>query len=82
MPMASTMPNSDRLFSEKPNTDMIAKVPISETGIASNGTSDARQLCRNISTTSATRPIASKSVFTTSLMLSRTNVVVSSLLAR
>ena len=37
----------------------------------------ARQLCRKTSTTSATRPIASKSVFITSVMLSRTNVVVS-----
>ena len=56
---------------------MTANVPTSETGMASSGTSDARQLCRKTSTTSATSPIASNSVFTTSLMLSRTKVVVS-----
>ena len=37
MPMASTRPNSVRLFSEKPNAAITAKVPMSETGIATSG---------------------------------------------
>ncbi len=77
MPIASTSPKRERLFSEKPKTLITANVPTSETGIAKSGTSAARQFCRKTSTTSATRPTASKSVFVTSAMLSRTNVVVS-----
>ncbi len=77
MPMASTSPNSERLFREKPKTHITAKVPTSETGMANSGTMAARQLCRKTSTTSATRPTASKSVIVTSSMLSRTNIVVS-----
>src|SRR5215212_9082220 len=77
MPIASTIPNSDRLFSENPNAFMNANVPMSDTGIAISGTTDARQLCRNTSTTITTSAIASSSVLTTSLMLARTNSVVS-----
>ena len=62
MPMASTRPNSDRLFSEKPSSAMTAKVPISDTGTSIIGSSVARQSCRNTSTTTKTRTNASKSV--------------------
>ena len=65
MPIASTMPNSERLLSEKPSSDIAANDPTSETGIAMIGISAARQLCRKISTTSATRMIASNSVCST-----------------
>ncbi len=62
MPMASTRPNSDRLFSEKPNSAMKKKVPISDTGIATIGMTAARQVCRNSTITSTTRRIASTMV--------------------
>ena len=65
MPTASTRPNSDRLFSENPSAESTAKVPTSETGIATIGMIEARQVCRNRNTTPTTR-IASKIVFITS----------------
>ena len=46
-PIASTRPNSDSVLIEKPNSGNMMKVPISETGTASNGISVARQPCRN-----------------------------------
>ena len=66
MPTASTRPNNDRLLSVKPNSDIRKKVPTSETGIASNGMTAARQVCRNRTTTSTTSRIASKMVVLTS----------------
>ena len=63
MPMASTRPNSDRLFSEKPSSAMTAKVPISDTGTATMGMMVARQFCRKTSTTMKTRTNASNSVW-------------------
>ena len=77
MPMASTRPNSDRLFSEKPRAGMTANVPISDTGTAISGMIEARQFCRNTSTTMTTSRIASNSVWTTSRIDSRTKTVVS-----
>ena len=62
MPTASTSPNSDRLFSEKPNIAMRKNVPISETGMATSGMMAARQVCRNRMTTSTTSRIASRIV--------------------
>ena len=44
MPIASTRPNSERLFSEKPKAASTAKVPISDTGMATIGMTEARQL--------------------------------------
>ncbi|RMP63472.1 hypothetical protein ALQ20_200161 [Pseudomonas syringae pv. atrofaciens] len=41
---------------------MTAKVPINETGTATKGMIDARQVCRNRITTSTTRISASNSV--------------------
>ena len=59
MPMASTSPNSDRLFSENPSSAMMANVPISDTGTAIIGTMVARQFCRKTSTTMKTSTNAS-----------------------
>ena len=67
MPIASTRPNSDRLFSEKPKLARKKKLPISETGIATSGMIAARQVCRNRITTSTTRMIASPMVSITAL---------------
>ncbi|MNY49161.1 hypothetical protein D3C86_1845560 [compost metagenome] len=47
MPMASTIPNSVSMFTEKPNADIAMKVPMIDTGTARIGTSVARKLCRN-----------------------------------
>ena len=62
MPIASTRPNSERLFNEKPAAAMTARVPISDTGMAMIGISEARQLCRNRMTTRTTRITASNIV--------------------
>ena len=71
MPMASTRPNSDRLFSEKPKAAITAKVPTSETGMARIGIIAARQLCRKTITTSTTSTMASNRVFSTSVIEAR-----------
>ena len=75
MPMASTNPKSDRLLSEKPNTFMMAKVPMSATGIEHSGMIVARQLCRKTSTTMTTSRMASKSVSMTAWIDWAMNVV-------
>ena len=62
IPIASTRPNSDRALSEKPNRCITANVPINDTGTATNGMIEARQVCRNRITTSTTRISASKRV--------------------
>ena len=72
MPIASTRPNRDRLFSEAPKPAITTKEPISETGIASTGMIAARQVCRNTTTTSTTRSTASNRVLRTSLIDSAT----------
>ena len=66
MPIASTSPNRDRLFSENCAAFITAKVPTSETGIATSGMIALRQLCRKMITTSATSPSAMNSVLFTS----------------
>src|SRR3990167_938754 len=75
MPMASTSPNSDSAFSEKPNRCMTAKVPTSDTGTATSGMIDARQVCRNSTTTMTTSNTASNSVHTTALIEPRMKMV-------
>ena len=50
----------------KPSAAMTAKVPISETGMATIGMIAARQVCRNTITTMTTRTTASKMVLQTS----------------
>ena len=47
-PIASTNPNNDRVFTEKPNNGNTAKVAISETGTANMGMIVARQSCRKM----------------------------------
>jgi hypothetical protein len=51
---------------------MIAKVPTSDTGTATSGMIDARQVWRNSRTTITTSAIASKRVITTARIESRT----------
>ena len=75
MPMASTRPKSERLFSENPIAAITAKVPTSDTGTASRGMIDARQLWRNTSTTMTTSTTASKSVWITASMDCSMNAV-------
>ena len=75
MPIASTRPNSDNAFSEKPRRCMIASVPTSDTGTAASGITDARQVCRNSTTTRTTSTSASNSVCTTASIDWRTNIV-------
>ena len=58
MPIASTRPNSERLFREKPATAIAANAPTSDTGMATIGITAARQDCRKIKTTTTTRTIA------------------------
>ena len=77
MPMASTRPKSERLFSEKPKRAMKMNVPISETGTATIGMIVARQFWRKIRTTRKTSANASKSVWTTLATDSSMNWVVS-----
>ena len=77
MPMASTRPNSERLFSEKPMAAITANVPTMATGMAASGITAARQFCKNTNTTMATRITASRRVFSTSMIDSRINGVVS-----
>ena len=59
IPIASTSPNSERLFSEKPINAMTANVPINDTGTSIIGMSVARQSWRKINTTMKTRMKAS-----------------------
>ena len=77
IPIANTSPNSVRLLMVNFMAAMTAKVPITATGTAISGMIAARQLCRNTSTTIATRMVASRSVRKTSLTDSRMNGVVS-----
>ncbi|MNN16944.1 hypothetical protein D3C81_1301030 [compost metagenome] len=62
IPMASTSPNSDSALIEKPNACISPKVPTIDTGTASSGMIDARQVCRNRITTSTTSAMASNRV--------------------
>ncbi len=75
MPMASTRPNSDSALIDTPIRCIAAKVPTTETGTASSGMIDARQVWRNRITTSTTRRIASSRVWITDSMEARTNWV-------
>ena len=75
MPMASTRPKRERLLSENPIAAITAKVPTSETGTASRGMIEARQLWRNTSTTITTSTTASKSVWITASMDCAMNAV-------
>ncbi len=77
MPMASTSPNSVRLFSVKPISAMTAKVPTSDTTTSITGSNRAFQSCKNSRMTRETRMMDSRRVWNTSLTDSRMNGVVS-----
>ena len=72
MPIARTRPKSDSVLSEKPAASITANVPTSDTGTATSGMIDARQVCRNTITTMTTSRIASKSVTMTARIDCRT----------
>ena len=72
MPMASTRPKSESVLSEKSKASITAKVPMIDTGTATSGMIDARQVCRNTSTTITTRRMAMNSVSITAAIDSRT----------
>ncbi len=73
--MASTSPNKLKALIEKPRPIITANVPITDTGTASNGMIEARQVCRKMITTITTSRIASSKVWTTASMDERTNWV-------
>jgi hypothetical protein len=75
MPMASTSPNSDSVLMEKPSRWSTAKLPTTDTGTATSGMMEARQVCRKRMTTSTTSAMASSSVTMTLSMDWRTNTV-------
>src|SRR5258708_12916816 len=75
MPMASTNPNRLNAFMEKPKRYSSEKVPTIDTGTATSGMMEARQVCRNRITTSTTSATDSNSVWTTDLIEALTNCV-------
>ena len=77
MPMASTSAKRLIVLSDMPASSSTAKVPISETGIATVGMIVARQLPRNTKTTATTSPKVIIKVMTTSSSERWTNSVVS-----
>ena len=77
IPMARISPKSVIKFIEYPIHCNTANVPINETGIASVGTSVARQSCKKIKVTKITSSTASIRVMTTSSMDDLMNFVVS-----
>ena len=77
MPMASTRPNIDSVFTEKPSSGKKMNVPMSETGTVSSGMIVARKFCRKMKTTIVTRTIASMNVWTIDSIEASTAGVVS-----
>ena len=75
--MASTIANMVKILILYPNTDNTAKVPKMTTGTAKVGMIVARQFCKNKNITKKTSTTASNSVYTTCVIDSRTNGVVS-----
>jgi hypothetical protein len=73
MPMDNTRANIERLFSENPKAAITARVPISDTGIASSGISAVRQRWRKMMTTTMASSIASSSVCCTASTAARVN---------
>ncbi len=67
-PIASTMARSVSVLSEKPNSHISAKAPISEIGIVTKGIIVPRSERRKKKMTSTTRPIASAMVENTFLI--------------
>ena len=67
MPIASTIPNSERLLIENPTMAITKNVPTSEIGMAMIGMIAARQVCRNNRSTNTTNIIAFQIVSITAL---------------
>ena len=63
MPMASTRPNIESVFTEKPSSGKKMKVPMRDTGTVSSGMIVARRFCRKMNTTSVTSTTASRKVW-------------------
>ena len=78
-PMASTIAKSVSVLMENPSTTNAPKVAISDTGMASAGTSVARQFCRNRYRISVTRISASMKVSATSWIDARIYLVLSTI---
>ena len=76
-PMASTNANNVSVLMVMPKAYKIAKVPRITTGTVIAGISVARQFCKKINITKTTNKTASNNVFTTSLIDSCTNGVLS-----
>ena len=68
IPIASTSPNSERLFIEKPKQYMKKNVPTSDTGIANMGMTAALHDCKNSIITNTTSATASNIVRYTASM--------------
>ena len=75
MPTASTRPNSVSMLMEKPKPCITAKVPISDTGMATRGMTAARHACRNTRMTTTTSATASRMVRYSSLIETSMNSV-------
>ena len=67
MPMASTSPNSDSELKVMPTAAMTAKVPISDTGMATIGMIAARHVCRKRMTTRTTSTASHNVLMTSSI---------------
>ena len=65
VPIASTSAKSVRMFSEKPASETMAKVPNRDTTIEIEGMMVAFRFCRKKNTTSTTRMMAMTRVSTT-----------------
>ncbi len=63
MPIASTSPNIESVFTEKPSSGKKMNVPTRETGIVITGMIVARIFCRKMKTTAITRTSASTNVW-------------------
>ena len=74
-PMASTIANMVRMLIVNPRALNAPNVPISATGTAAIGMSEARALPRKMNTTKSTRTNDSASVRVTSLSAAVTNVL-------
>ena len=77
MPMASTRPNIESVFTEKPRRGKKMKVPIRDTGTVRRGMIVARRFCRKMNTTRVTRITASTNVWTMDSIEASTAGVVS-----
>jgi hypothetical protein len=67
------MPKSESVLIDPPVSASTAKVPNTETGIASTGMIAARQLCKKMKTTSTTSATAMRRVISTSWIEYSTN---------